>query len=590
MLEIKNLSISFKKQDVLKNVNIKIKQGEKVAIIGDSGSGKSTLFNCILNNLKPTKGNIFYLEKNIFNYSSKEKVNYKRYEICHVSQSLDLFEELTIYENLDLFYKQNKIIEILKQTNFYEMKDKKVKYLSGGQRQKVAIIKAYLSNANLYLFDEITSALDLNTARDVLDFLFTNLANKTILFITHQKELMLPYATTVYQIENKHISLTKQEKIEAKKEIKNVRKEKTYHIYNKELKSFIKHPISLIVLIMTTILTCLSLYFRLTFNNNYLNQIQTVLNQYYDQNVLTIKNYKEDKISNLKLDVSLDLFFKDISLYNDKSLLTSYSFKPMKDMDAIFAINQDFIFSNSIKSDKLIIKYKQWIKDKYYSFEYEYNDVKKIKEAGMFNKPYIYYNYDYFKNLLMDIKLDNESFYDYLLNNQNNDYLYFINDSLYQFYSNNKNHELFNNNPLAMKFNANDSYFYSDALLDLYANLLLFDSSKGLVDFFLMFCVIGSLLITFLFFTSLLYKNFKKIALYLDNGASYLECYFIYYLEIFIAILFSFICFIIFKFIDRFMLFCLLILLLEYLFILYFVIFYFEKKQLITFLKEDEAC
>ena len=89
MLEIKNLSISFKKQDVLKNVNIKIKQGEKVAIIGDSGSGKSTLFNCILNNLKPTKGNIFYLEKNIFNYSSKEKVNYKRYEICHVSQSLE---------------------------------------------------------------------------------------------------------------------------------------------------------------------------------------------------------------------------------------------------------------------------------------------------------------------------------------------------------------------------------------------------------------------------------------------------------------------------------------------------------------------
>ena len=158
-------------------------------------------------------------------------------------------------------------------------------------------------------------------------------------------------------------------------------------------------------------------------------------------------------------------------------------------------------------------------------------------------------------------------------------------------YQKNKNLFLFKNNPLAKNFNPKQAYFYSDALMDLFANLILYDSCKKLVNFFSLFCVFGSLFIVILLFSTMLYKNFKKIALYMNMGAHYLECYFIYYIQIFLTILGTFLTLWIFlKQIHVALIFSLLFVLFIYLSILFAVIFYFEKKQLIVFLKEDETC
>ena len=167
-IELKNISLSFGKRQILDNITLTVREGELCGMLGPNGVGKSTIFNLITGLLKPNFGNI---------YIDKKKINnvpiYKRaldFKISIVPQSGGVFSDLTCYQNLnaiaDLVVKEkkNKTFEVEKMISKFELdavKNIKAKYLSGGQKKRVCIAMALLSNPKVVLMDEPFQGLDL---------------------------------------------------------------------------------------------------------------------------------------------------------------------------------------------------------------------------------------------------------------------------------------------------------------------------------------------------------------------------------------------------------------------------------------------
>ena len=199
MFAINNLNKTFvdgkTKLDVLKNININIKKGEKIAIIGPSGSGKSTLLRCLNGLEAPSSGNVFFEGADI--NSSEKHLNSVRKRVGMVFQKFNLFPNLTVFENIMLSPKINypkeikkyekKSLELLKRIGLLNKKDTYPFNLSGGQQQRIAIVRSLVMNPEVLLFDEPTSALDPEMILEVL-LLIEDLANTglTMVIVTHE--------------------------------------------------------------------------------------------------------------------------------------------------------------------------------------------------------------------------------------------------------------------------------------------------------------------------------------------------------------------------------------------------------------------
>ena len=189
MIRYNNVSYKVKQKVILDNISFEIKNYEKVLLVGPSGSGKSTIFNLLMKYIKPTSGNIYVDKKDIFTYNKKQTLLYRQNKISMISQKDDLFDNLTVLENLTLFFYENDVIEKLKQFDLFTLKDRLVSSLSGGERQRIAIIKECLFSFDILLCDEITSALDKENAIKIIDFILNVFKDKTIIFISHEVPL-----------------------------------------------------------------------------------------------------------------------------------------------------------------------------------------------------------------------------------------------------------------------------------------------------------------------------------------------------------------------------------------------------------------
>lgn len=213
-LEIKNLSYSFGDNHILKDINIYVKENEMVAIVGSSGVGKSTLFNLIAGVLKKQNGEI------IIN-GSDDYIG----KVAYMLQKDLLFEHKTIINNVILpliIAKIDKKValeegrKILKQFNLEKYADKYPKQLSGGMRQRVALIRTYMFKRNIFLLDEAFSALDAITKKELHKW-YLNLKNEfnlTTLLITHDIEEAIFLSDRIYILANKPGEIIKEIKIE----------------------------------------------------------------------------------------------------------------------------------------------------------------------------------------------------------------------------------------------------------------------------------------------------------------------------------------------------------------------------------------
>lgn len=202
IINLKNVSKVYSseagKQKVLNEINVVVKEGEFIGVVGDSGSGKTTLLNLLGALDIPSSGEISILGKRIDQMTERELCEFRRQNIGFIFQDYNLIEELTVYENI-MFSADLKGLKTNKQTvekllaalKLGQKKDSFPSQLSGGEKQRVAILRSVLKRPAIILADEPTGNLDEVNTKIVIDLLkkFNKKYGVSILMVTHNTKL-----------------------------------------------------------------------------------------------------------------------------------------------------------------------------------------------------------------------------------------------------------------------------------------------------------------------------------------------------------------------------------------------------------------
>ena len=203
IVKIKGLSYKYDKQLVLEDINLTVKKGDFLAIIGPNGGGKSTILKLIISLLEPTSGEVELREKSIGYVPQNTNIN------------INFPIKVKDVVSLGLKYEDKKIDEALKKVDMLELKEKRIGSLSGGQRQRVFIARALYNNPALLILDEPTASIDVKAQESIYKLLKELNSDKTIIVVSHDISVILKYATKVAYI-NKHIYLHDAPKLDAK--------------------------------------------------------------------------------------------------------------------------------------------------------------------------------------------------------------------------------------------------------------------------------------------------------------------------------------------------------------------------------------
>lgn len=195
-IEIKNVTFRYgNRKPVLKNISFTIPRGKKVALVGSSGCGKSTMAKLLLKYYEPENGEILINDIDINEYSNSSL----RRAISYVPQNIELFSK-SIYDNIRVTKMTANLDEVKEAAKlagahdfikklpmqYYTYLEEAGNGLSGGEKQRIALSRAFLKNSNLYILDESTSNLDFATENIIFDMIYNKLKNKSMLIIAHR--------------------------------------------------------------------------------------------------------------------------------------------------------------------------------------------------------------------------------------------------------------------------------------------------------------------------------------------------------------------------------------------------------------------
>ena len=202
IIETKKLSKSYflnKKLNVLNNVNIKIKKGDLVALLGPSGSGKSTLLHLLALLDRPSTGEIYFDSKKISLLSEKSKDNIRGNKISIIYQQNNLLNDFSALENVEIALissgatqKKSSLLAkaLLSKVGLSKRYNHFPADLSGGEQQRVAIARALINEPELILADEPTGSLDRFNSNEIFNFFLKMKTKKrTIIYATHNRQL-----------------------------------------------------------------------------------------------------------------------------------------------------------------------------------------------------------------------------------------------------------------------------------------------------------------------------------------------------------------------------------------------------------------
>lgn len=210
----KSFSNGKQVNSVLKNINLSFPKSGLFSIVGKSGCGKSTLLNILMGIEKPTSGKIYFNGKDISKMNDKE---FSRYHLCGVSlvfQHYNLFNHLTAFDNVILAQEiadkskkelTEKAKELFARFHIENLMSRKVSNLSGGEKQRIAILRSLISDPDAILCDEPTGALDVENSREIMEILREISREKLIIMVSHNKNLVEEFSDYILTLKDGEI-------------------------------------------------------------------------------------------------------------------------------------------------------------------------------------------------------------------------------------------------------------------------------------------------------------------------------------------------------------------------------------------------
>ena len=198
ILTVKNLSKRYSKtqsKDTLDSINLTVTQGSTIALTGESGSGKSTFLNIMAGLEPPSSGEVFFNEVSLWKMTESNRSKYRRSELSIIFQNFNLINSLTVWENISfqakLSGKWNSTFaeDLLKETGLIKIRNSYPDQISGGEQQRVAILRSIVAKPKLLLADEPTGNLDDQNSEIITDLLLRLVAEvgSTLIVATHSQ-------------------------------------------------------------------------------------------------------------------------------------------------------------------------------------------------------------------------------------------------------------------------------------------------------------------------------------------------------------------------------------------------------------------
>lgn len=215
IITISDLHISFKNNEILKNINLTINEGDFIYLIGGTGSGKSSLLKSLYKEIDFQKGSISIGEFNL-NNMQKNKIAYLRRQLGIIFQDFQLLSDRNIYKNLEFVLRstgwkdknkiKERIIEVLDTVHLEGVEKKMSHELSGGEQQRVSIARALLNHPKIILADEPTGNLDPEKSNSIIETMKEiNSNGTTVIIATHDYSIIKNFPSKTYRFENQEI-------------------------------------------------------------------------------------------------------------------------------------------------------------------------------------------------------------------------------------------------------------------------------------------------------------------------------------------------------------------------------------------------
>lgn len=228
LLKVTNLSKAYREggseSPVLSRLNLELDQGESAAVLGRSGCGKSTLLNLIAGLDQPDSGNILIDNQNLNQLSERQRTLLRRQQVGFVFQFFNLVPSLTVLENILLPLEligirdgEDRALEQLAAMGMARHQHRFPEQLSGGEQQRIAILRALAHRPRLLLADEPTGNLDQHTGDQIVSLLFDSVNDNTAMILVTHSEEIAAQAQRVYQLQEG--KLTSRDKLAVRKKM-----------------------------------------------------------------------------------------------------------------------------------------------------------------------------------------------------------------------------------------------------------------------------------------------------------------------------------------------------------------------------------